>query len=87
MIKVNVGEWKSAWHEPPTEDGLYLVVSFRRYSGKLSHGRVIEYTVEYGWNTTSYNHEFGISFENRDDVWTTLNRTDMEDEENEEAQT
>lgn len=83
MIKVNVGEWKSAWHEPPTEDGTYLVVSFLRGGGLFS-GAILGYTVEYGWNTTSYNHEHEISFENREDVWTTLSRevendTDRED--------
>lgn len=84
MIKVNVGEWKSAWHEPPTEDGSYLVVSFLT-CGSLYSGSVLEYTVEYGWNTTPYNHEHGISYENRPDtIWTTLSRevendTDRED--------
>lgn len=84
MIKVNVGEWKSAWHEPPTEDGKYLVVSFSNDDGSVFSGSVFEYTVEYGWNTTPYNHEYGVSFENRDSVWTALTRevendTDRED--------
>lgn len=85
MIKVNVGEWKSAWHEPPTEDGHYVIATFSKNTGCLYSCMDMNYTVEYGWNTNLHNHEHGVSYENRPDtIWTTLNcevenDTDRED--------
>ena len=65
------GEWKSAHKEPPTEDGMYLVLDFFR--GDLSYGASIDYTVKYGWNTTEFNHDHPINYATRPEaIWTTV---------------
>lgn len=35
----------------PTEHGWYMVLEFRKETGKLEMASIIEYYPEYGWNT------------------------------------
>lgn len=75
MIRVNVGEWKSAWHEPPTKDGIYVVATFSKNTGCLYTCIDMNYTVDFGWNTTKTDHTHGVDYTDRPNViWTTLNR-------------
>ena len=79
-MNIKIGEFKSVINEPPKEDGVYLVVGFDSF-GKFSYALQLEYTTNYGWNTTYNDHSHAIVYEetsNRKFYWTTVTMEDKE---------
>lgn len=81
MIKF--AEWKSATYDLPKEDGVYIVLRFAE-DGRCYSAMDVNYTVEYGWNTTrlldgtvNAKHHFKYA-EDENAFWTTVK---MENEE------
>ena len=69
MIKIS--EEKSCMYEPPKKDGWYLVVKLTD-SGVCTYATSMEYTTEYGWNTSQTQTDSAIVFEDEAYVWTEI---------------
>lgn len=68
MAKFSFSEFKSCEKEPPTTNGYYLVICL--YRGEFTgYAQAIEYTTEWGWNSSKFNHDNVIPF--TDDADTT----------------
>lgn len=79
-MNIKIGDFKSVINEPPEEDGVYLVVGFDSF-GKFSYALQLEYTTNYGWNTTHTDHSHVIVYEEtskRKVYWTTVTLEDKE---------
>lgn len=49
-MRIELGDFKNCVTERPDKDGVYLVLGFFR--GRCTYSSTIDYTVEYGWNTS-----------------------------------
>lgn len=56
----NFTEFRDCVIDPPKQDGHYLVIGV--YYGEVGYAHLLEYTVEWGWNTSKYNHASIIDF-------------------------
>lgn len=72
-MNIKIGEFKSVINEPPKENGKYLVVGFDSF-GEFRYALELEYTTEYGWNTTINDHSHPIRYceaSNKNYFWAT----------------
>ena len=66
---ITLTECKSCTNEPPTKDGMYVVI--RLYKGEIAVVISTDYTVEYGWDTNYISHEHAIDYSDGDG-WTNI---------------
>ena len=64
---VKISEFKSCKYELPEKNGYYLVVGLKD-DGICTYACALEYTKEYGWNTSLYYHDSVMTFD-EDYVW------------------
>lgn len=53
-------EFRSCAHDLPEKDGTYLVI--RMFNDRLSYASALEYTTNWGWNTSEHAHDNPIDF-------------------------
>lgn len=73
--QIKFTEWRNAVTDLPKEDGNYIVCRFYiGYDGTISFSNSygIEYTTQYGWNTSHTNSEHPINFGEDSDKYVTL---------------
>lgn len=63
-------EFKSCENDLPKKDGMYIIFRFviSEHLPLTYHIYTMEYTVEYGWNTSQRHHEHALKFD-EGEVW------------------
>ena len=61
-------EFKNCVTEPPKQDGNYLV--FGLCKGEFGYAQSMDYTLEWGWNTSKHSHNSPIDFRDRAEEFT-----------------
>lgn len=63
--QIKFTEWRNAVTDLPKEDGNYIVCRFYKWHDgtiSFSHSYGMEYTTQYGWNTSDTNSSHPIDF-------------------------